>query len=67
MSYFIEKHLDAAIPNKHHDFLHDGLGFLSQHMALTNEYEAALQVVNPSVALPYWDFTQVYIIHSVYI
>jgi len=38
--------------------MHDGMGFLTQHLAITNEFEAALQVVNPSVAMPFWDFTQ---------
>ncbi|KAJ8604519.1 hypothetical protein CTAYLR_000938 [Chrysophaeum taylorii] len=40
------------------DELHDGLGFLSQHSALSNEFEKSLQAIDPSVALPYWDFTR---------
>mmetsp|Transcript_6339 Transcript_6339/g.19217 ORF Transcript_6339/g.19217 Transcript_6339/m.19217 type:complete len:696 (-) Transcript_6339:220-2307(-) len=40
------------------DQLHDGLGFLPQHMALSNEFEKALQAVDARVALPYWDFTR---------
>ncbi|KAJ8613993.1 hypothetical protein CTAYLR_005639 [Chrysophaeum taylorii] len=40
------------------DELHEGLGFLSQHAALSNEFEKSLQSVDPSVALPYWDFTR---------
>jgi len=58
MIYFGTLHLENSVPDKYHDHLHDGLGFLTQHMSLTNEYELALQSVNPSVAMPYWDFTQ---------
>ena len=32
-------------------------GFLTQHMKLTNAFEKAMQAVDLSVALPYWDFT----------
>jgi hypothetical protein len=60
MSYFVSSHLKNSIPDKHHDYMHDGMGFLTQHIAITNEYELALQVVDVSVALPYWDFTQDY-------
>lgn len=40
------------------DEMHDGLGFLPQHTALSIEFEKALQVVDPTIALPYWDFTR---------
>ena len=33
------------------------LGFLTHHLALTNSFEASLRSVDPSVTLPYWDFT----------
>ena len=33
------------------------MGFLTQHAALTNAFEVALQQVAPSIALPYWDYT----------
>jgi hypothetical protein len=58
ISYFAEIHLHNSVPDKHNDRLHDGMGFITQHVSLTNEYEAALQAINPRVALPYWDFTQ---------
>ena len=38
-----------------HTFI--GTGFISHHLALTNTFEAALRAVDPSVTLPYWDFT----------
>ncbi len=39
------------------DHIHEGNGFLMQHIKLTNFFEAAIQSVNPSVVVPYWDFT----------
>lgn len=36
---------------------HDGLGFLISHSLLTNTFEYSLQLVNPKLTLPYWDFT----------
>lgn len=39
------------------DHYHEGNGFFSMHVKLSNYYEAQLQVVDPSVSLPYWDFT----------
>lgn len=34
-----------------------GSGFLTHHLALTNTFEASLRSIDPSVTLPYWDFT----------
>ncbi|CAM9190527.1 unnamed protein product, partial [Discosporangium mesarthrocarpum] len=39
------------------DHFHDGLGFLTSHMILTNTFEYSLQLVNPKLTVPYWDFT----------
>jgi hypothetical protein len=39
------------------DHMHDGNGFLTQHVALSSVFERSLQAVDRSVALPYWDFT----------
>ena len=39
------------------DHIHEGLGFLPQHVKMTNMFEAAMQAVDPSVSLFYWDFT----------
>ena len=39
------------------DQFHEGTGFLTHHLALTNSFEASIRAVDPSVTLPYWDFT----------
>jgi hypothetical protein len=39
------------------DGFHEGTGFLTHHLALTNAFEASLRAIDPSVTLPYWDFT----------
>jgi Common central domain of tyrosinase len=39
------------------DHFHEGNGFMAQHIKITNMFESAVQAVDPSVALPYWDFT----------
>ncbi|KAH8045203.1 hypothetical protein JL722_14354 [Aureococcus anophagefferens] len=40
------------------DALHDGMGFVASHNALTLAFEAALQVVAPAASVPYWDYTE---------
>lgn len=39
------------------DHWHQGAGFVTSHVALTLEFEQALQSIFPDVAMPYWDFT----------
>ena len=39
------------------DHIHEGTGFLTQHLKLTNLFEMSVQSVDPSLAVPYWDFT----------
>ena len=39
------------------DHLHGGLGFLPQHAAMTYSLELALQSIDPSIAMPFWDYT----------
>ena len=56
MTYFVKLHLDRSSPQSG-DEMHDGVGFLTAHAALSNSFESAMQVVNPSVALPWWDMT----------
>jgi hypothetical protein len=55
-TYFASAHdFNAAWQDADH--IHEGLGFLPQHMKITNLFELAMQSVDNSVALPYWDFT----------
>ena len=56
LDYFVNVHLNAAA-DRMDDHLHDGMGFLTQHMALSNAFELSLQCVDQAVSLPYWDFT----------
>ena len=39
------------------DHIHEGNGFLLQHAKITNIFENSLKAVDPSVYLPYWDYT----------
>eukprot|EP00903_Cladosiphon_okamuranus_P007186 g6978.t1 len=39
------------------DHWHAGAGFVTSHIAITLMYEQALQSINPSIAMPYWDVT----------
>ena len=55
-AYFASAH-DFNAAQQDADHIHEGLGFLPQHIKLTNMFEEAVQAVDPSVALPYWDFT----------
>jgi hypothetical protein len=55
-SYFTNAHhFNAAWQDADH--IHEGLGFFTQHIKLTNMFEEGVQVVDRSFALPYWDFT----------
>jgi hypothetical protein len=40
------------------DHIHEGNGFILQHIKQTNIFEKSMQAVDPSVSLPYWDFTK---------
>lgn len=48
-------HFNSAL--KDSDHIHEGNGFLTQHLKLTNMFDAAVQVVDPTQSIPYWDFT----------
>ena len=54
---FVGAHLSAA-GTRNADNFHDGMGFLTQHAALTNEFELAMQSMYPKMAMPYWDYTE---------
>ena len=56
IDYFVRLHLvDAGAYSC--DGFHDGAGFLNSHVAINVELEQALQAVDPSVSLAYWDYT----------
>mmetsp|Transcript_30141 Transcript_30141/g.38713 ORF Transcript_30141/g.38713 Transcript_30141/m.38713 type:complete len:635 (+) Transcript_30141:70-1974(+) len=38
------------------DHMHDGMGFVPHHSAMTLLFERSIQAVNPKVSLPYWDY-----------
>uniref|UniRef100_A0A7S2XX74 Tyrosinase copper-binding domain-containing protein n=1 Tax=Fibrocapsa japonica TaxID=94617 RepID=A0A7S2XX74_9STRA len=56
MNTIIAVHTNLAV-GEVCDHMHNGLGFLNQHLGLTMEFERSLQSVNPRVSVPYWDFT----------
>lgn len=54
--YFVKAHhFNAAWQDSDH--IHEGLGFLPQHIKMTNMFEKSMQAVNPMTSMPYWDFT----------
>lgn len=56
ITYLLEMHhFNAAWRDADH--FHEGNGFLAQHVKMTNIFESSMQLVNPAVAMPYWDFT----------
>ena len=54
---FVGAHL-AAAGTRNADRFHDGMGFVTQHAALTNEFELSMQSMYPSMAMPFWDYTE---------
>lgn len=55
--YFAAKHLLGG-GRIDCDHWHDGAGIGVIHVAFTLEYEQALQSINPSIALPYWEYSE---------
>ena len=49
-------HLRAA-GKRDSDHIHDGLALVTQHVAMTMEFELSMQTVAPRLAVPYWDYT----------
>jgi hypothetical protein len=41
----------------HGNVIGEGIGFLSQHIKMARFVEQQMQIIDPSVSLPYWDFT----------
>uniref|UniRef100_A0A7S2W3X4 Tyrosinase copper-binding domain-containing protein n=1 Tax=Rhizochromulina marina TaxID=1034831 RepID=A0A7S2W3X4_9STRA len=56
LDYFVTVHTTMA-GSRRLDHMHDGLGLLTQHIALSNAFERSLQAIDSSIALPYWDYT----------
>jgi hypothetical protein len=56
IAYFVSKHLKGGA-SLECDSWHDGAGYLNNHAAFSLEFEQAMQASDPTVALPYWDFT----------
>jgi hypothetical protein len=55
-THFTEWHFFNAA-QRDADHIHEGMGFLPQHIKETNQFELAMQAIDPSITLPYWDFT----------
>ncbi|CAM9580371.1 unnamed protein product [Ectocarpus fasciculatus] len=53
---FVQMHLDGA-GVKDCDHWHDDAGIMTHHVGFTLLFEQALQVVDPSVSIPYWEYT----------
>lgn len=56
LSHYVGVHLMNAA-DRSCDHMHDGMGFITQHIALTSQFEATLQAIDPSTTVPYWDYT----------
>ncbi len=39
------------------DHIHEGNGFLPQHMKMDLIFQKSMQAIDPFITLPYWDFT----------
>jgi hypothetical protein len=56
IEYFIKWHYIVSVwPESDH--IHEGMGFLTQHIKITNAFQKSLQSRNSSISLPYWDGT----------
>jgi len=53
---FTKEHLNGA-GRKECDHWHDDAGVMNHHIAFTLEFEECLQLIEPSLALPYWEYT----------
>ncbi|CAM9764660.1 unnamed protein product, partial [Ectocarpus sp. 4 AP-2014] len=56
IDYFVQMHLDGA-GVKDCDHWHDDAGIMTHHVGYTLQFEQAMQLVNPSVSIPYWEYT----------
>ncbi|CAM9495225.1 unnamed protein product [Ectocarpus sp. 8 AP-2014] len=56
INFFVQMHLNGAGVSDC-DHWHDDAGIMTHHVGYTLLFEQALQVVNPSVTIPYWEYT----------
>lgn len=56
---FLLKHLNGAA-KVDCDHWHDGAGIVTHHAAISLELEQSLQAINPTIALPYWEYGKDY-------
>ena len=55
-SYFTQIH-DFNSAWRDADHIHEGVGFLMQNVKISNMFEKAMQSIDKSVVLPYWDYS----------
>mmetsp|Transcript_34736 Transcript_34736/g.43830 ORF Transcript_34736/g.43830 Transcript_34736/m.43830 type:complete len:594 (-) Transcript_34736:426-2207(-) len=53
---FSKEHLNGA-GRKECDHWHDDAGIMTHHVGFTLEFEQSLQLIDPSLCLPYWEYT----------
>lgn len=53
----MSQHLSGAA-DRSCDHWHDGAGLMVHHMAFTRAMEEVLQLVSPSISMPYWEYAQ---------
>jgi hypothetical protein len=56
MMFYVNLHNQGA-GDRFCDHLHNGLGFLPEHLGLTLSMEQGMQAIDPVLVVPYWDFT----------
>lgn len=56
ITYFARMHLKGSAA-KDCDHWHDGAGIMVHHMSFTLAFEAVLQAINPSISMPYWEYS----------
>jgi len=56
IDYFVNAHMYHTA-QKDADHMNEGIGFISQHVKLTELFEKSMQAVDETVNLPYWDYT----------
>jgi hypothetical protein len=57
LDHFVQMHLNAA-SHRSHDQIHDGMGVVTQHASITSKIELTLQTIDPTISIPYWDYTK---------